>query len=484
MCSRPKSQELRQLRDILTKALEGMENIADRNSPNGSWPSLDMPISPVENQNQWEPHKDPEIQRLSNLVVAAAYQLINLVREPFASLVDVACGVRSLFHYPVQLHLPVFLRQSLLTAALNTANELNVAEILREYGTQGADVLEIAAKCQADAEKLGRCLRILATHHVFREVQPNVFAHNRISSLLDTDVPHEQLREDQLNKYETYTGHNDVSAYLGHLDQISASDVAKASLYHLEDVRTTGELYPSPIRTPFQKALNTSEDLFSWMHNPEHKYEFSRHNACIRATTRWNASEALLSGFDWNSLPEGGIVVDVGGGTGKPAAELAKAFPRLKFVVQDQEAVVQKALKYWRVNDPKMLTEGRVSFTAHDFFKAQPVVGADVYLARIVFHDWDDKHVIQILKRLREAASSKTRLIVADYIIPFASKTSSSFSSLIYTDSPTIDPPPPLLPNLGKAHANTYYVDIATGRREHFRSTFKYFKKLDGKSSK
>ncbi|KAF7775852.1 hypothetical protein Agabi119p4_4245 [Agaricus bisporus var. burnettii] len=438
MCSRPNSQELRQLRDILTKALEGLENIADRNSPNGSWPSLDMPISPVENQNQWEPHKDPEIQRLSNLVVAAAYQLINLVREPFASLVDVACG-------------------SLLTAALNTANELNVAEILREYGTQGADVLEIAAKCQADAEKLGRCLRILATHHVFREVQPNVFAHNRISSLLDTDVPHEQLREDQLNKYETYTGHNDVSAYLGHF----ASDVAKASLYHLEDVRTTEELYPSLKRTSFQKALNTSEDLFSWMHNPEHIYEFSRHNACIRATTRWNASEALLSGFDWNSLPEGGIVVDVGGGMGKPAAELAKAFPRLKFVVQDQEAVVQKALKYWRVNDPKMLTEGRVSFTAHDFFKSQPVVGADVYLARIVFHDWDDKHVIQILKRLRAAASSKTRLIVADYIIPFASKTSSSLSSLIFTDSPTIDPPPPLLPNLGKAHANTYYLDIA-----------------------
>ena len=32
----------------------------------------------------------------------------------------------------------------------------------------------------------GRVLRYLATNHIFREVEPNVFAHNMISSLLDT----------------------------------------------------------------------------------------------------------------------------------------------------------------------------------------------------------------------------------------------------------------------------------------------------------
>jgi ubiquinone/menaquinone biosynthesis C-methylase UbiE len=52
-----------------------------------------------------------------------------------------------------------------------------------------------------------------------------------------------------------------------------------------------------------------------------------------------------MKGFDWNSLPEGSLVVDVGGGTGKPAVELARAFPHLTFVVQDQESVVQKALE-------------------------------------------------------------------------------------------------------------------------------------------
>jgi hypothetical protein len=33
--------------------------------------------------------------------------------------------------------------------------------------------------------RLARILRLLATHNIFREVKPNVFANNRISSALD-----------------------------------------------------------------------------------------------------------------------------------------------------------------------------------------------------------------------------------------------------------------------------------------------------------
>jgi hypothetical protein len=35
----------------------------------------------------------------------------------------------------------------------------------------------------------GRFMRYLATHHVYREVSPNVFAHTRISSMLNTLKP-------------------------------------------------------------------------------------------------------------------------------------------------------------------------------------------------------------------------------------------------------------------------------------------------------
>jgi hypothetical protein len=33
---------------------------------------------------------------------------------------------------------------------------------------------------------LGRILRLLASRHIFREVAPDVFANNRLSSMLDT----------------------------------------------------------------------------------------------------------------------------------------------------------------------------------------------------------------------------------------------------------------------------------------------------------
>lgn len=38
-----------------------------------------------------------------------------------------------------------------------------------------------------------RVLRLLATNHIFVEVSPDVFANNRLSSVLDTGKPVEEL---------------------------------------------------------------------------------------------------------------------------------------------------------------------------------------------------------------------------------------------------------------------------------------------------
>jgi hypothetical protein len=41
---------------------------------------------------------------------------------------------------------------------------------------------------------LGRVLRFLATLHIFREVSPDVFANNRISSVMDTGKTIEDIK--------------------------------------------------------------------------------------------------------------------------------------------------------------------------------------------------------------------------------------------------------------------------------------------------
>jgi len=75
---------------------------------------------------------------------------------------------------------------------------------------QGLHVNDIAQINGLDANKLCGCpryctslgltrfspahyLRLLAFHHVFREIRPDVFANNRLSSLMDTGFPVKDL---------------------------------------------------------------------------------------------------------------------------------------------------------------------------------------------------------------------------------------------------------------------------------------------------
>ena len=49
--------------------------------------------------------------------------------------------------------------------------------------------------------------------------------------------------------------------------------------------------------------------------------------------------------FDWESLPVGSLVVDVGGGVGAQSLALSKTCPNLRFIVQDREANMEPAKK-------------------------------------------------------------------------------------------------------------------------------------------
>ena len=50
-----------------------------------------------------------------------------------------------------------------------------------------------------------------------------------------------------------------------------------------------------------------------------------------------------MTGYGWERLPEGSLVVDVGGGVGAQSLTLAKHYPQLRFVVQDRESVLGDA---------------------------------------------------------------------------------------------------------------------------------------------
>lgn len=50
-----------------------------------------------------------------------------------------------------------------------------------------------------------------------------------------------------------------------------------------------------------------------------------------------------LIGFDWDALPSGSLIVDVGGGIGSQSLIVAESHPHLNFIVQDQTAMMKGA---------------------------------------------------------------------------------------------------------------------------------------------
>ena len=55
----------------------------------------------------------------------------------------------------------------------------------------------------------------------------------------------------------------------------------------------------------------------------------------------WYSQPILLQGFDWAGLGDGSLIVDVGGGIGSTSMTLAKAFPHLRFCIQDRPKTIE-----------------------------------------------------------------------------------------------------------------------------------------------
>ncbi|KAG6817814.1 hypothetical protein H0H87_003222 [Tephrocybe sp. NHM501043] len=148
---------LTELLNIITSGVQTLESAYAKDGQ--QYPSLDEPFRPIALD------QDAALTEARRLIVAAAAQLIATVRSPVETLQDYAPGLYN-------------------TATLGFIEETNVADIIKEGAAQGLHVKDISTRDGVDPSYLARVLRYLSTRHVFKEVSPNVFANNRISSLL------------------------------------------------------------------------------------------------------------------------------------------------------------------------------------------------------------------------------------------------------------------------------------------------------------
>ncbi|KAI0362999.1 S-adenosyl-L-methionine-dependent methyltransferase [Pilatotrama ljubarskyi] len=422
------------------------------------FPPLDVPYYPTE---EHAPELDaaeslashPDVIAATNRIVAACGQISATVHRPFLTLCDAAMGY----------HLPACLR--FLEAS-------HTVEILRTAGPNGMHVRDLSRHVNVDEGKLSHILRLLATHHITREVRPNVFANNRISAIMDSGRSPEELRRAPQDKYETTNG---IAAFMN----LCTDELFKSSAYltdcYLPSLAKTDKEQENPMHAPFNLAFNTATPYFEWLEQPGNEVRLKRFGPAMTGTAAWEVPGAIVSAFAWQDLHEGALVVDVGGGIGSTAMLLAHTFPHLRFVIQDRPQVAEHGITAWRDRCPEMLDSGRAMFLGHDFFQPQPplilpgsiaAVKPSVYVLRVITHDWPDVFVTKILLNLRLAAGADTKLLLADHVLPHACVDEDS------DDDPAgRDPLPgairslapdgsPLLANLGKANANAYWMDL------------------------
>ncbi|KAJ7473014.1 S-adenosyl-L-methionine-dependent methyltransferase [Mycena galericulata] len=376
----------------------------------------------------------PEVQLAGANIVSAASQLISIVRPPPLTLMA----------YAFQFHVSTALRIAIIT---------HTAEIIRDAGIQGKHVKDIARPTNIDPAKLARVLRLLATNHLFIEVSPDVFANNRLSSMLDTgkDVVHPIANPDK--KYEG-------AIAFGALLELFSEDTFKSST-SLPDVIVDPHdgLSNEPNRTAFNRAFKTDLPFFEWLDQPEQARRMARFGIAMDGGARMVDPDSILrAGLNWQTYPEGSLIVDVGGGIGSRCILLAKNHPQLRFAIQDRAPVVQEGVKYWTEVLPDYYKAGKVLLEAHDFFAPQPARKVSVFLLRMILHDWSDEYCVKILRNLRAVADESTKLLVVDDIVSYAC--SEKLSKEI-TGAERALPPAPLLPNFGHAGVVSYYIDLA-----------------------
>ncbi|KAG9856420.1 hypothetical protein KCU98_g1476, partial [Aureobasidium melanogenum] len=120
----------------------------------------------------------------------------------------------------------------------------------------------------------------------------------------------------------------------------------------------------------------------------------------------------------------------IGGPSGHASAALAKAYPNLKFIVQDLPEVIKISAATSVSSITKLAT--RIKFQPHNFFNEQPVHGADVYLLRMILHDWAFDDAVRIISNIVPILRRRSRIIIMDTVLPTPASILSAAERLLW----------------------------------------------------
>ncbi|KAJ3722637.1 S-adenosyl-L-methionine-dependent methyltransferase [Lentinula raphanica] len=375
MSAKPTANPLESLVDIISTQTALLQSLYAKNS--AEVPTLDAPLQ----FNALE--FDPELTAVRTLIVAAATHLIATVQSPLQFTANSLGGLYD-------------------NVALGLVVDINVPEILKEAGDEGLHVDELASATGVSSSYLARVFRYLITRHIFREVSPDVFAHNRLSSLLTKTKTLKEIKEEPNARFDDAP--IAASVYMG------STQILNSSTAMISFIKN-----PQQASAPFNIAYKTSKTMFEWMEEPGNELLARVFTAAMKMNAN-EPTETYTRGIEGDALKPNDVIVDVGGGPGSVTSAIQKAYPKLRYVVQDLDPQIAAAKRFWEENDPEAIRTGKVQLQVHDFFKTQPIEGAAVYFLCVVIHDWSDEDSRKILTNLRSAAGAHSKLILFEMV--------------------------------------------------------------------
>lgn len=256
-----------------------------------------------------------------------------------------------------------------LTRSLHAVAELGVADAV---GETPVAVDDLARQVGANADALGRVLRLLASRGIFR-LDDNGVSHTAASAFLAESHP----------------------ASLRALVRMFAQPIQWQCAGDLLHAIRTGEAV-APLAYPDGGLWGYFRD------NPEHGRVFDA--AMVSKATAQIAG--ILASHDFSRYRR---VVDVGGGGGHMLRGIVGKHPEVAGVLFDLPPVVDAARGSG--------SDGGIAYVPGDFF-ADEVPGGDAIILMEVIHDWDDAASHRILKTVRRAAEPHTRLLLIETEVP------------------------------------------------------------------
>ncbi len=255
--------------------------------------------------------------------------------------------------------------------AVRVAAKLGLADLLHEVPRSAAD---LALEIGAHEPSLHRLLRALTTIGVFTEDPQGRFATAPAGELLRADHP-QSARDFAIMMGEPF-----VWGPWGALDEAIMSGTP-----------TFDHVFGEP--------------FFDYL---------ARHprDAAIFNAAMTNLSDrdlpAILASYDFSACRR---IVDVGGGRGALLRGILERYPDATGVLCDLPTVVADARG---LRESAVAT--RCELVAMDMFQAVPA-GGDIYLLKLILHDWSDAEAIRILRNCRRAIADGGKVLVLESVL-------------------------------------------------------------------